>query len=85
MQEVRELVKGLTTVVQMEGLPNRWQPVEIAAHCDLPAPAIERLVSSRIGALIDCLPCRLEITEENGCKWVDVDFLTPSEMQAKAA
>lgn len=85
MQEVRELLKGLTAAVQVDGLPNRWLPDEIAAYCALPPLAIERVVKSRVGVLIDRLPCRLEITEEDGCKWVGVDFLTPSEMQAKAA
>lgn len=85
MQEVRELLKGLKTAVHADGLPNRWLPTEIAAYCDLPPPAIERVVRSRTAVLIDRLPCRLEISEEDGCTWVGVDFLTPSEMQAKAA
>ncbi len=85
MQEVREFLKGLTTAVRIDGLPNRWLPTEISAYCDLPPLAIERLVRCRTGAVIDQLPCRLELSHEDGCTWVDVDLLTPSEMLATAA
>jgi len=75
MQEVRELVKGLTAAVRMDGLPNRWLSTEIAEYCALPPLSVERIVKSRTGALIDQHPCRLEISEEDGCAWVGVDPL----------
>lgn len=80
MQEVRELLKGLKTAVRADGLPNRWLPTEIAAYCDLPPPAIERVVRSRTGVLINRLPCSLEISEEDGCTWVGVDLIALPEM-----
>jgi hypothetical protein len=85
MQEVREFLKGLTTAVRIDGLPNRWLPAEISAHCDLPPSAIERLVRCRTGAMIDRLPCRLELSEEDGCTWVDVDLLAPTDFQVRVA
>ncbi len=85
MQEVRELVKGLTAAVRLDGLPNRWLPLEISAYCDLPPPVIERVIRSRTGAVIDRLPCSLEICHEDGCTWVGVDVLTLSDMCARAA
>jgi len=65
MQEVR-VVKGLTAAVRMDGLPNRLS-TEIAEYCALPPLSVERIVKSRTGALIDQHPCRLEISEEDGC------------------
>ncbi len=82
MQEVREFLKGLTTVIQIDGLPNRWLSTEIANHCDLLPPAIERAVSSRMGVLVNHLPCRLELSNEDGSTWVGVDPLTLPEMMA---
>jgi hypothetical protein len=83
MQEVRELVKGLTVAVRAHGLPNRWLSIEIAAYCDLPPTMVERVVRNRTGALIDQLPCRLEISEEDGYSWIGVDPLTLRELQAR--
>jgi len=48
---------------------------EISAYCDLPPPVIERVISSN-GAVIDRLPCSLEICHEDGCTWVGVDPYT---------
>ncbi len=85
MQEVREFLKGLTTAVQMDGLPNRWLSTEIANYCNLPPLTIERAVSSRMGVLVNHLPCRLELTQEDGCAWVGVDPLGPADFLAEAA
>jgi hypothetical protein len=82
MQEMREFLKGLATAARMDGLPNRWLSTEIASYCDLPPPAIERTVSSRMGVLVNHLPCRLELSNEDGSTWVGVEPLTVPEMMA---
>jgi len=42
---------------------------------------LKRIVKSRTGALIDQHPCRLEISEEDGCAWVGVDPLALSDLR----
>jgi hypothetical protein len=82
MEATRKLIGGLTTAARIDGLPNRWLCSEISDHCDLPPETVAAVISRRTGVLVDKTPCRVEVEQEAGLVWVNVDPLTLSEMQA---
>lgn len=81
MQTIRELVRGLNSVIQSDGLPNRWRSSELANCCDLQPLDIVEVVRRRIGIVIDERPCRIEIEKEAGEFWINVDPVSVAELR----